>query len=75
MLVKVENSDYIRDTQSMGISNTNIKEKEEYMVKSRLLKNQKDEIGRLNGEITSMKNDINDLKILIRNFAEKLNGY
>ena len=71
MFVKVTDSDFIRDTSSMGLSNTNIKEKNEYYLKVKAAKAQKEEINTLRTEIDGIKNDISDIKNLMIKLLEK----
>ena len=63
--VKIEGAEYVRDTNSMGLSNTNISEKNEYYSKLRLMRNQKEEMNKLQGEINDIRTDISELKSLL----------
>ena len=47
MLVQVQNTSFVRDTESMALVNTDSTAKNEYLAKVRLLKNQKEEINNL----------------------------
>jgi len=47
MLVKVDGTEYYRDTNSMALVNKNSNEKNDYVLKSNLLKNQKQEINNI----------------------------
>jgi septal ring factor EnvC (AmiA/AmiB activator) len=65
MLVKVNDSNFVRDTNSMALLNTDSSAKEEYLMKSRLIKSQKEEISKINNEISSLKTDISDIKSML----------
>jgi hypothetical protein len=73
-LVKTENSNFIRDTESMILINTNESERLEYQNKVRILQNQKDEINKVKSEIASIKNDVSEIKQLIINLLGKENN-
>ena len=61
----------VRDTESMALLNTNITEKNEYYAKARLLKNQKDELNKVNTEISELKNEMNDIKSLLKQLIDR----
>lgn len=69
--VKVEGVEFVRDTNSMGLSNTNMTEKNEYYAKVRMLQNQKDEINKVKSEMNNIKKDIGDIKSLLQQLLEK----
>jgi hypothetical protein len=70
-LVKVTGTQFVRDTKSMAIMNTDVSEKNEYYNKVKLLKSQKEQINKMNSEITELKNDIGEIKSLIRLLIDK----
>jgi hypothetical protein len=70
-LVKVTGTNFIRDTKSMAIMNTDVNEKNEYYNKVKLLRAQKEQINKMNSEITELKNDIGEIKSLIRLLIDK----
>lgn len=70
-MVKVENSNFVRDINSMGLSNTNISERNEYYSKVRLIQNQKEEINKVWSEMNGLKSDISDIKSLLQQLLEK----
>jgi len=74
MYVKVKDSNFVRDTNSMGLINTDYSAKEEYYNKVRLFKSQKEQINNMNKEISDLKTDISEIKHLILKLAEKNNG-
>ncbi len=65
MLVKVDDYNYNRDTNSMALINTDRSAKEEYFLKRKLLSIQKTEIDRINTEIHELKTDIHDIKTML----------
>ena len=69
--VKVNNADFVRDTNSMGLSSTNTAEKNEYYTKLRMIQNQKEGINRVNEEINSLKNDVSEIKTLLSQLLNK----
>jgi len=64
-LVKVENSNFIRDTRSMVLNNTSENERQEYYNKVRFLQNQKEEINKVKSELQSIKSDMSEIKQLL----------
>jgi prefoldin subunit 5 len=75
MYVRVTNTDFVRDIDSMGLSNTNVAEKNEYYAKVRMIKSQKEEINKVKSEIDSLKEDVNDIKQLLNKILEnQING-
>ena len=69
--VKIDGAEFVRDTNSMGLSNTNTSEKNEYYAKVRMLQNQKDEINKVKSEMNNIKNDIGYIKSLLQQLLEK----
>lgn len=61
MYVNVKEGKFLRDTNSMGLINTDLTSKEEYLLKSKLLKTQKEEINNLKAEISEIKNLLKQL--------------
>jgi hypothetical protein len=71
MLVKVTGTQYVRDTESMALINTDNEAKNEYLAKVRLLKTQKDEINTVKEEIASIKDDMSEIKQLMLQLLDK----
>lgn len=69
--VKVNGTEFVRDTNSMGLSNTNITEKNEYYAKLKILKTQKEGINKVNEEINALKNDVTEIKTLLSQLLNK----
>jgi hypothetical protein len=71
MLVKVTGTSMVRDTTSMGLSNTNIAEKNDYYSKVKLLQTQKESLNKVNQEISDLKNDMLEIKQLLVKLTSK----
>lgn len=65
MYVEVIGTDFIRDTNSMAIINTNDNVKNEYYNKVKVLTAQKQELNTVKSEIDNIKNDISEIKQLM----------
>jgi hypothetical protein len=75
MYVRVNNTNFVRDTDSMGLSNTNVAEKNEYYSKLRLYNAQKEEINKVKSEIDDLKSDMSEIKTLLEKILEnQING-
>ncbi len=70
-LVKVTGTEFVRDTNSMALINTNNTERNEYYAKVRMLTTQKQEINTVKEEIASVKEDMNEIKQLMLKLLEK----
>ena len=70
-LVKVTGSEFIRDTTSMALMNTDNTARNEYHAKVRMLKTHKDEINTVKEEIAGIKEDMNEIKQLMLKLIEK----
>lgn len=69
--VKVTGTNFVRDINSMGLSNTDTMAKDEYYNKVRLLKNQKEQINMINQELSDVKSDIFEIKQLLQQLIVK----
>jgi hypothetical protein len=65
-LVKVTGTPFIRDTNSMAIINTDNSVKEEYYNKAKILSAQKEQINKVNREISELKSELGDIKGLLQ---------
>lgn len=75
MYVKVKDANFIRDTNSMALINTDRKAINEYQEKMRMAKVQKEEINNLKSEITEVKGDVQEIKMMLSKLLDKnLNG-
>jgi hypothetical protein len=70
-LVRVTGTNYVRDTNSMGLINVDDVEKNDYLSKLSLLKTQKEEINKVKSEIDSIKNDVSEIKELMLQLLNK----
>jgi hypothetical protein len=70
-LVKVTGTNFVRDTKSMALMNTDDAAKNEYIVKSRMLTTQKEEINSVKTEIETLKDDIREIKEMLMSFGRK----
>jgi len=71
MLVKVNNSTFVRDTNSMALIDTDITAKNEYLAKVRMLQTQKEEINKVKSEIADVKDDLQVIKQLMTQLLSK----
>ena len=65
-LVKVTGTPFVRDTKSMAIINTDNSVKEEYYNKARILSAQKEQINKVNHEISELRSELGDIKNLLQ---------
>jgi len=71
MLVKVNNSTFVRDTNSMALIDTDMASKNEYLAKVRMLQTQKEEINKVKSEIAGVKGDLQVIKQLMTQLLSK----
>jgi hypothetical protein len=71
MLVKVNNSTFVRDTNSMALIDTDMASKNEYLAKVRMLQTQKEEINKVKSEIADVKDDLQVIKQLMTQLLNK----
>ncbi len=75
MFVNVKDSKYVRDTNSMALINNDSSAREDYLMKSKILKSQKEEINNIRIEVSSIKNDIDEIKkLLVQLLGKGTNG-
>jgi hypothetical protein len=70
-LVKVTNTNFVRDIESRALMPTDNTEKNEYYAKLRLVKMQKDEINKVKSEIDCIKSDMCEIKSLLQQLLIK----
>jgi hypothetical protein len=70
-LVKVNNTTFVRDTQSMAIMNVDITAKNEYYEKVRTLAKQKEQINTMNGDISELRGELGEIKQLLQQLVGK----
>jgi hypothetical protein len=71
MLVKVNNSTFVRDTNSMALIDTDMASKNEYLAKVRMLQTQKEEMNKVKSEIADVKDDLQVIKQLMTQLLSK----
>jgi BMFP domain-containing protein YqiC len=71
ILVKVEDSTYVRDTKSRALINTDNAAREEYYSKVQMLKANKSEINKLNNDVTELKSELSEIKNLLNQLLLK----
>lgn len=71
-LIPVEGQkDLYRDTRTNAIINTNKNGYESYIMRRESLQNQKKKIESIEDEILNVKNDLDEIKMLLRRLSEK----
>jgi gluconate kinase len=65
MLVKVNDSTFVRDIQSGALINQDYSSRDEYYAKVKMITNQKQELNTVRSEIDVIKNDISEIKQLM----------
>lgn len=73
-IVKVEGTSFVRDTSTMALSNTDFTSRNEYFLKAKLIRTQKEEINKINTQISVIHSDISDVKKLLIQLLEGRNG-
>ena len=71
-LIPVEGQkDLYRDTRTNAIINTNKNDYESYIMRRESLQNQNKKIESIEDEIVNVKNDLDEIKMLLRRLSEK----
>ena len=70
-LVRVTGTNFIRDTNTMALVNTDVKEKAEYQNKLQILKSQKEEINKVKAELSDIKQDMSEIKNILLKLMDK----
>ena len=71
MLVKVNGTEFKRDTTTMALINNDANGLNEYLSKRKLVSTQKQEINIIRSEMDVIKSDIAEMKYLLRKLLEK----
>jgi uncharacterized protein YlxW (UPF0749 family) len=71
MLVPVNDTNYLRDTDSMALINNDRSAREEYLNKAKMIRLQKEEINNIRTEVSTVKNDIKEIKELLTQLIGK----
>jgi len=69
--VKVTGTSFVRDINSMGLSNTDTVAKDEYYSKLRMMKSQKQELNMVKEEIDNVKIEMSEIKQLLQLLISK----
>ena len=69
--VKVTGTSFVRDVNSMGLSNNDTAAKEEYLSKVNMITRQKEEINKVHKELNSLKSDISSIKNMLSQLVSK----
>ena len=70
-LVKVNDSTYVRDTESRALINQDFTGRDEYYAKVKMLNTQKTEINKVNAEINQIKSEMSEIKDLLQQLLLK----
>jgi hypothetical protein len=71
MYVKVKEGNFIRDTNSMGLINTDVNAINEYNAKMTMIRTQREEINKVKDEINDVKSDVQEIKQLLLQLMDK----
>jgi hypothetical protein len=70
--IKVEgHSHLLRDSKTNSIINTNMIEYQEYLNRRNIKTNENEKIKNLEDDVSHIKNDLDEIKLLLRNLIEK----
>jgi hypothetical protein len=69
--VKVTGTSFVRDINSMGLSNTDTVAKDEYYSKLRMMKSQKEQLNMVKEEIDNVKLEMAEIKQLLQLLISK----
>jgi len=70
-LVKINDTPFVRDTQSMAIINVDTAAKNEYYEKVRTISKQKEQINKMNGDISELRSELGEIKQLLQQLVGK----
>lgn len=71
MLVEVQDTRFVRDTSSMALINNDSSAREDYRMKVRMMTIQKEEINTIRSELSSVKEDMKEIKQLLTKLIGK----
>jgi hypothetical protein len=71
-LVRIPNTNLMRDTNSMALLPIDNTPKNDYQAKLRMVKVQKEEINKVKSEIEDIKNDVGEIKTLLQQLIGKI---
>jgi hypothetical protein len=70
-LVQITGTSLVRDTESMALINRDVSGLQDYKAKRKFAESQKEQINKVEAEISNIKNDISDIKKLMVKLLEK----
>lgn len=70
-ILKVKDTELVREVESNAIINKNRDELNSYLTKRKYLAEQKNQINKLKNEISDIKSDVTDIKNLLTKLLEK----
>jgi hypothetical protein len=70
-IVKITGTNFIRDIKSMAVLPADNTLKNEYLAKVRVAKIQKEEINKVKSDIDDIRNDVNEIKYLLKQLIGK----
>lgn len=71
-LVQVEGEKYLyRDINTNAIVNTNQSEYASYLARKKVQESEKNKINRMERDLNSIKDDLNEIKALLRSFSNE----
>ena len=71
MFVEVKDSKFVRDTKSMALINKDNSARDEYYSKVKMLTVQKEEINNIRAEVSTVRNDIEEIKKMLTHLIVK----
>jgi transposase len=71
MLVPITGTSLVRDTESMALINRDVSGLQDYKAKRKFAESQREQINKVEAEISNIKNDISDIKKLMVKLLEK----
>ena len=69
--VKVTGTSFVRDVNSMGLSNMDTVAKDEYYNKLRMIKSQKEQLNTVKAEINDIRNEMGEIKQMLQLLINK----
>jgi hypothetical protein len=70
-LVKVEDSNFVRDTNSRALINQDYAARDEYFAKVKMLSMNKNQINKLNTDVDNLKSELSEIKNLLNQLLLK----
>jgi hypothetical protein len=71
MFVEVKDSKFVRDTKSMALINKDNSARDEYYSKVKMFTVQKEEINNIRAEVSTVRNDIEEIKKMLTQLIGK----